>query len=352
MDGGNDFPAARLNLADLSRLMPMYLWVAHSGHIRAAGPTLAKLLGDRDLEGARFLECFAVARPHPVDTMADFAALAGQRLHLKLHAPPQTIFRAIAVPLGGDQGMIVNLSFGIAAANAVRDHGLSSADFAATDLTVELLYLTEVKAAIMDELAAMNARLQAARATAETQATTDALTGLANRRAFDQALGQAILGAGAGRDFALAHLDLDFFKAVNDSHGHAAGDLILTHVADVLRTELRGRDFAARVGGDEFILILRGPTNIETIHRTGARIIRQIEQPVLHEGRECRVSASIGVVLSSTYAKPEAEQMLSDADAALYASKRAGRGQCTVVPGQIRAPDKATADQNANDDTA
>jgi len=223
--------------------------------------------------------------------------------------------------------MIVNLSFGIATAEAVRDHALTNADFAPTDLTVELLYLTEVKAAVMEELAALNARLRAAQRAAEEQALTDALTGLANRRAFDTALGRVLDAAlWGGKDFALLHLDLDFFKAVNDTLAHAAGDLVLPHVAAVLRGAMRKQDTVARVGGDEFVLILPGPVDEAMITTIARRIIAELEMPVTFEGEPCRISGSIGATLSTLYERPDADRMLSDADTALYVSKRRGRG--------------------------
>src|SRR5690606_25524563 len=129
--------------------------------------------------------------------------------------------------------------FGIAAAEAVRRHALSNADFAPTDLTVELLYLTEVKAAVMSELAALNQRLQDSRREAEAQALTDPLTGLANRRAFEKGLAEAVDMARRGQGFVLMHLDLDYFKTVNDTLGYAAGDHVLAEVAHALRAETR-----------------------------------------------------------------------------------------------------------------
>lgn len=342
MDGNPRSDPALVDEADLGRLMPMFLWVAPSGHIRAVGPTLAKLCDGVVLVGLRFLDMFEIRKPEPARSMDEVRRMAGKRLHLGLREPPHTGLRGLVVPLRDGQGVIVNLSFGIAAADAVRDHALTNADFAPTDLTVELLYLTEVKAAVMAELAALNARLQAAQRAAEAQALTDALTGLANRRALDTALGRVLDAAlRGGKDFALLHLDLDFFKAVNDTLGHAAGDLVLTHVAAVLRGATRKQDTVARVGGDEFVMILPGPVDEAMITAIAQRIIAELEVPVTFEGAPCRISGSIGATLSTLYARPDADRMLSDADTALYASKRRGRGRCTIhVPGLQLPEDK------------
>ncbi len=345
MDGTPHHDPALIAECDLGRLMPMFLWVAPTGHIRALGPTLAKLCERDTLIGSRFLDVFDIRKPQSAQGMDEVRRMAGQRLHLALREPPYTALRGLVVPLQDGQGVVVNLSFGIAAADAVRDHALNNADFAPTDLTVELLYLTEVKAVVMEELAALNRRLQTAQRAAEEQAQTDALTGLANRRALDLALARALdTVARGGQEFALLHLDLDFFKAVNDTLGHAAGDVVLMHVARVLRRTTRKQDIVARVGGDEFVMILPGPVDEAMITAIGRRTIAELEVPVMFEGEACRISGSIGATLSKHYDHPDASRMLSDADTALYVSKRRGRAQCTIyVPG-LRLPEDSRAD--------
>lgn len=339
MDGSSPLETALLGTDTLGRLMPMYLWLAPGGTIRALGPTLAKLF-DRPVAGDDFLAHFAVEKPSAINDMAGMRALWGQKLFLSLRGRDHLVLRGLALPVADGQGTFLNLSFGIAVAEAVRDHRLSNADFAPTDLTVELLYLTEVKAAVMGELGALNARLQAARAASEAQALSDALTGLANRRALDGDLEKTCHLAARGEGaFALLHLDLDFFKAVNDTFGHAAGDAVLVEVARILRQETRKSDTVARVGGDEFVLILRGDLDAPTIIKMARRLISQLEVPIPFEGKLCKISGSIGVTLSGYYAAPEPDQMQSDADEATYASKHAGRGRCTLFlpqtqPGQ------------------
>lgn len=322
--------AALLGADALGRLMPMYIWITPTGLIRAVGPTIAKLC-TRSPVGGRFIDWFSMAKPRILRSMADVQALEGQRVLLTL-SESGTPLRGQVQPLSGGQGWILNLSFGIAVADAVRDHRLTNADFAPTDLTVELLYLTEVKAAVMSELGALLKRLEASRAASETQALTDALTGLANRRAFEGELARACHMAARGEGaFALLHLDLDYFKTVNDTLGHAAGDLVLTTVADVLREEIRRSDLAARVGGDEFVILLTGERDGEKARKVAERIISELERPIMYEDRPCRISGSIGISLSTAYPLPDAERMLADADAALYEAKRAGRGRCLVA---------------------
>ena len=195
-------------------------------------------------------------------------------------------------------------------------------DFAVTDLAVEMLYLVEAKTAVTKELRKLNQRLQGAQIAAQEQAFTDTLTGLKNRRAMDHVLSRLI---GDERPFGLMHLDLDFFKQVNDSLGHAAGDHVLQHVAQILVASARKTDTVVRFGGDEFVLIFDGLTNRDKLDAIAQRLIRKLEEPIPFSERVCRISGSIGITLSSFYAQPQIERMLHDADMALYRSKDRGR---------------------------
>jgi diguanylate cyclase (GGDEF)-like protein len=326
MDGGPIHARFSLDEGALDRLMPLHLVVALNGEILRAGPTLCKLSPDRPLVGGRFDRLFWVRRPGDILSVADLLQRAGSRLYLNLRDAPCTAFRGIAVPIDRGEGVLLNLSFGIAVSEAVCEHGLTDADFAPTDLAVELLYLAEAKTAVMDELHDMNRRLQGAKNLAEEQALTDTLTGLRNRRALDQVLGSVI---GSRQPFALMHIDLDFFKAVNDTLGHAAGDFVLQEVSHILLAETRAGDTVARVGGDEFVVIFPSLADSGRLAAIGNRIIDCLSEPTHFAGRPCQISASIGVAISSSYATPEPERMLRDADRALYASKRMGRARTT-----------------------
>ncbi len=310
----------------LARLMPMHLLLDGQGRIAGLGPTLAKIAPQTPLTGQEMAEVFALRRP---SGRADIAALrrrAGERLHLSLIADPSVTLRGLAIPLPGE-GMLLNLSFGIGVAEAVRRHRLTDADFAATDLAVEMLYLDEAKSAVVDEWRQLNLRLQGAKVAAEEQALTDTLTGLRNRRALDTAL-QGLIARGV--PFGLMHLDLDYFKQVNDTFGHAAGDHVLGAVARILTEETRSSDTVARVGGDEFVLVLEGLTETATLSRIAERIIARLGLPLDYEGKPCRISGSIGLTVSTLYPLPVADKMLSDADTALYSSKRGGRSRVSI----------------------
>lgn len=317
-----------LSAEHLGQLMPMFLLLDMSGKIYDLGPTLRKILGTEGVIGTAFARHFSLRRARGGRVKRDSHAGA-RRLSLSLVRYPEISLRGVAVELGpkGARRLLVNLSFGIHLAEAVREFGLTEADFSASDLAMEMLYMIEAKRAVLAELTALTQRLEEARHAAMSQALTDPLTGLANRRAFDAALEAALADQrSSANQFAIAHVDLDFFKAVNDTFGHAAGDAVLVHAATVLSSEVRRGDLVARVGGDEFVLLVLGLTSPERVESLVQRIIARIEEPILFEGSECRISASVGIALSSHYAAPTMDRMLSDADQALYRSKRNGRG--------------------------
>lgn len=311
----------RAEVQALAALMPMLLWLDGAGRIRATGPTLARVIG----HAATLFAAFVVQVPVGAAGVADL--LAAPRLRLR--AADGTVLRGLAVP-DGEGGALVNLSFGIGVVEAVRRYGLTEADFAATELTVELLYLVEAKAAVTDELRQLAGRIEGARVRAEADAQSDALTGIGNRRAMTAALEALVAG---GRRFGLIHVDLDYFKAVNDTLGHAAGDHVLAEAARVLACETRAGDTVARVGGDEFVLLLPSVPDAARLQAVADRLTAKMAEPIAFGGALCRVAASLGLVLSDRHVGARADDLLAAADAALYAAKRAGRGRAVLAEG-------------------
>lgn len=343
-DNPGDVPFTPAMLADL---LPMHLVIEADGRIGSTGPTLGKIV---PAGGARLSEVFVLTRPVAQEDDHQALILASQRserVFLRMVAPPGLTLRGHAVGIGEGR-LLLNLGFGIGLADAVRELELKDSDFAPTELAMELLFLHEANRAVMDELSRFNLRLEEAREVAESQAFTDSLTGLYNRRGLELALAMALRAAtsappgpalsAARPGFALAHMDLDRFKEVNDRYGHAAGDKVLCRVAEVLRGETRSNDTVARVGGDEFVLILPGMTGAAALERLARRIIDQIERPILLDEGQCLISASIGITMSSLYDRPVAETLLADADAALYRSKNAGRARATIQGADLSEP--------------
>ncbi|WP_299636829.1 diguanylate cyclase [uncultured Ruegeria sp.] len=306
----------------LETLCPMFLLVDQNGHIQQAGPTLQKLRPELPLVGQGILDVFELIRPRTITTVPALMSMAGAKLHLRFHDEPRTILKGLVAPLPHSGGAVINLSFGISILDAVRDYALTSADFSGTDLAIELLYLVEAKSAAMEASRSLNLRLQGAMLAAEEQAYTDTLTGLKNRRAMDHLLEHLVSG---NSTFALMHLDLDFFKAVNDKLGHAAGDFVLQEAARIMQEETRNNDTVARVGGDEFVIVFKDLTREDTLISIAGRLISRLNEPMLFQNQLCTISVSIGTALSTQFKSPNAADILHAADLALYQAKRDGR---------------------------
>jgi diguanylate cyclase (GGDEF)-like protein len=164
-------------------------------------------------------------------------------------------------------------------------------------------------------------------------ATTDFLTGLANRRSFMARL-EAELARLKRFDIeraAILMLDLDHFKRVNDSHGHAAGDAVLKHFAALLRAELRKIDTGGRLGGEEFAILLIG-ADLAAAELSAERLRRRIAAtPLDFAGQSIAVTVSIGIATLAP-GDASADAALRRADAALYAAKQAGRNRVCASP--------------------
>jgi len=158
-------------------------------------------------------------------------------------------------------------------------------------------------------------------------AFSDPLTGLANRACFADRLREAVLES-LRRDvgFAVLMLDLDAFKPVNDRLGHAAGDVVLQHVAKRLQASLRTTETVARLGGDEFAVLLRGIRKRPDVEAVAGRLLAAIRQPILAGSHTVTVGATIGAALFPDHGRT-VEHLLVAADSALYAAKRAGGGR-------------------------
>jgi diguanylate cyclase (GGDEF)-like protein/PAS domain S-box-containing protein len=155
-------------------------------------------------------------------------------------------------------------------------------------------------------------------------ARVDTLTGLANRRSFNESLQGALARAHrSGRTLALAYLDIDHFKRINDSHGHGVGDEVLVEFAGRLRACVRASDVPARLSGDEFVVILEEIDSRAEAGQIAAKIVATMRAPFMTGGGALAVSASIGVALSRPDQSQEA--LLAAADSALYAAKGRGR---------------------------
>ncbi|TYP84598.1 putative bifunctional diguanylate cyclase/phosphodiesterase [Blastococcus xanthinilyticus] len=168
------------------------------------------------------------------------------------------------------------------------------------------------------------------------QAFHDGLTGLANRALFAERVEQALRhNARHGDTAAVVYIDLDGFKAVNDSLGHQAGDLLLQQVARRLATTVRAGDTLARLGGDEFAVLLEQVDDVAEVTAAGDRMLAELRRPVRIGRQSVTVSGSVGIAVSD--ADATGDSLVRDADIAMYAAKTSGRGRVAVFDPAMRA---------------
>ena len=239
-----------------------------------------------------------------------------------LRKASQALDKRISAP-----SMRLNLARELARLDNVPDIGTgitqSLVDYATT-LETEMWSLRE------SQIATLNARREHERLSAEhgaitQQALQDPLTGLPNRRALDERL-RTLASSTDAQPLAVALVDLDGFKDVNDRHSHAEGDDVLRVVASTLRDALRGDDIVARYGGDEFIALLPGAP-VSAAKQALGRAVSRVSALPAHLSRG--VTLSVGLV--SLRPQERAEQVLSRADAAMYQAKRGGGNQVATA---------------------
>ena len=260
-----------------------WLWtVAPDGTLANVSGRFAAAAGRRieDLEGAQFVELFAVG---------------GEREQLARHMADHTRFRDIVVRLGvGDAMRYWKIS-----ARPREDGWMSGV---ACDVTGDRL--NEERVAFM--------------------AHYDNLTGLANRYLFNERLRTALEDNDRAPEVALFYLDLDDFKAVNDTRGHLVGDRLLREIGTRLEQEVRGKDLVARLGGDEFAVLLETRAGAGMLIERAHRFLSVIREPFEIDGQVYRISGSIGIAKRSEE-ECEAEELMRRADLALFAAKDKGR---------------------------
>ncbi len=263
-----------------------------------------------DFAGGRVPDVFVVA--------ADLARPGdGLRLMSELRSRPATRYSSICVMLPRQGREVAAVALDLGAADLVED-GADPAEMA-------------IRIGTQIARKRQSDRLRASVADGLRLAMTDPLTGLHNRRyALPHLQRIAERAMVTGRQFAVMVLDLDRFKAVNDTLGHAAGDAVLVEVAERLKSDLRAVDLVARIGGEEFLVALPD-TTLEAARATAERLRRVVgERPVrFRGGGGIPVTMSIGLALGGNDARG-IEELIGLADAALLDSKAEGRNQVTV----------------------
>jgi diguanylate cyclase (GGDEF)-like protein/PAS domain S-box-containing protein len=190
------------------------------------------------------------------------------------------------------------------------------------------------------QLERLNAQLEKNARVLDHASTHDSLTGLPNRQYFTAGVQEHCEQAASGKSasFTVMFLDLDQFKLVNDTLGHDAGDMLLPEVAARLRSCVRSEDMLARMGGDEFTVILRGRRSRSAIESVTARILDSISRPYEIKGHRLVIGASIGLAMCPADGT-DVTTLLRRADAAMYNAKQAGRGTFRWYAGVTDADD-------------
>ncbi len=286
-----------------------------------------------DLAGRPFTEVFTVLRP--AITTFDRATLVAKKDAVFVLAVEDHFakLRGQMLLLASDRAIFIGSPVLTSASN-VEDLGLTLSDFAPHDATVDLIVLqrfAEMQLSDLKDQAAELSEAQRARDQLSESASTDALTGLANRRAFWERCGRELTD---GTELALLFIDVDRFKAINDVHGHGAGDAVLCWIGRCLSGAVRPVDLVARLGGDEFAVLL---TNVdrEATAVIVDRIQAAVTEPTDFGGHNTVPSLSIGVVHRT--ANETVDDLLQDADAAMYEGRQRGPGRVTWFADRMRA---------------
>ena len=178
--------------------------------------------------------------------------------------------------------------------------------------------------------------LRAAETRTQYLATHDDLTGLPNRAMFSRALNDSIkVACEHGQRFSVMFIDLDRFKIINDTLGHAAGDILLREVTARLEQCLSESDVIARLAGDEFVVLVRDVSDAQHVAVVARKILSAVGKPMIIHGHECRVTASIGISTYPTDAEDE-ETLTKTADAAMYLAKEEGRSSFRFYSKEIK----------------
>ncbi len=318
-----------LSSEDIDSFLPMHVLVAPDGTIRHIGRTMERFQAAKPFVGQNLFRAFVFSRPKELLTMAELAQNVGQQLKAHLINGKVGGLRGSCVCLSADQGYLLNFGLGSGVHRVVNEFGLKATDFSATDPTAEFLYMTEMQSFLLAESVRLNHRLNGAKRSAEEQAARDPLTGLGNRRLLAQYL-HRLQARSTPAKFALLHVDLDHFKKINDAFGHSAGDAVLQEVAKILQFETRPDDVRARIGGDEFVVVLGHIDDISQVQILADRLIAKISKPIYFADKSCVVGASIGAVMFDGSWTLDPLFVFEAADRLLYTAKSMGRG-CAVI---------------------
>jgi diguanylate cyclase (GGDEF)-like protein len=250
-------------------------------------------------------------------------------LMIQVDHSEEPVAAAMVAPVSINEGLVGS----VMVANHIGDIGV----FEPTDL--ELLETLAAQVAVSVENGRLEDSLAALTELKEElkhQALHDSLTGLGNRTLFAERVQHALERAARNASrLAVLFLDLDDFKTINDSLGHAAGDDLLVAVGNRLRGHCRPDDTIARLGGDEFAVLLEEIAGVRDVTQVAERILDGLAAPIWIEGREVTIGVSIGIAFGG--AGDAVGQVMRDADAAMYVAKRAGKHTFRLFEAEMHA---------------
>jgi diguanylate cyclase (GGDEF)-like protein len=276
------------------------------------------------------------AEPEVMVPLADFSSEPRHAMALTASGPfffepsgDPRIKQGMVAPLRGETELIGSLLI----ANRLTE-GMS---FREDDLRLLETLANQVAVALENgHLERSLAELSRLKEQLRYQAYHDPLTGLANRSLFVERVEERLAMTPGERMPVVLFVDLDDFKIVNDTLGHAAGDRLLIDVADRVRSVLRGNDIAARLGGDEFAVLLEDGPDLATVMSVAERIVSALQVAFLIDDTEVQLSGSVGVA-ASRLGNERADELLRNADVAMYTAKSKGKNRVAVFEPTMHA---------------